>query len=451
MNHISEQVQYMNAYFYSRKTYDIGMRIYYLKKLREHIIDRQEKITEALYKDFKKPVYETYLTEIHVTIAEIDYALKHIKKWVQGTRHKGVLPLLQSHFEVIPEPFGVCVIYVPFNYPFQLAMTPLIGALAAGNCVILKPSEHTPNTAALLKALITDVFPPHYVTIIEGDTEISSALLDEPIDYIFFTGGPEAAKKVMKKAAEHLIPVTLELGGKSPTIVDYDADLKLSARRIVWGKFINGGQTCIAPDYVLVHENIADAFLVEVKKAIKQFYHNKKDIAHIINESHYLRLLQLIDEDKIIVGGHFHTDSLYIEPTVLYPVRNSDACMQEEIFGPILPILPFKKLEEVVRFVQRKPKPLACYIFGENKNRINYLLKHISFGGGCINDTILHASSASIPFGGVGYSGMGAYHGYHSFKTFSHNKSLLYSGKQEIPLRYPPYQKKIPFIRSFIK
>ena len=245
--------------------------------------------------------------------------------------------------------------------------------------------------------------------------------------------------------------MTLELGGKSPTIVDYDADLKLAARRIVWGKFLNGGQTCVAPDYVLVHEDVADKLLCYIGFALQHLYKGKEQIAHVINESHYVRLLQLIDEDKIYFGGHFDTDSLYIEPTILYPVSEGDLCMQEEIFGPILPIIPFKRLDEAIQIVQRHPKPLACYLFGQNKKRINHLLKHLSFGGGCINDTILHLLSPKVPFGGVGYSGMGAYHGYESFNTFTHKKTILVSSKHELPLRYMNPNKVTSLIKKWTK
>lgn len=448
---ISQCVQDLNHYFFSRKTYDVGHRIYYLKKLKTSIVKYQDDIAKALYQDFKKPIFETFTTEIYTTIKEIDYALAHIKKWTRGQKHGGVLPLIGSHTHVIPEPYGVCLIFSPFNYPFQLSLVPLVGALAAGNCVVLKPSEYTPHTNSILKRILSEVFPPYYVAVIEGDITVSNELLSQPIDYIFFTGGTNTGKKIMAKAAENLIPITLELGGKSPVIVDYDADLKLAAERIVWGKFLNAGQTCVAPDYVLVHEHVAKSLLIQIGFTLQKFYKDKKSMAHIINETHYVRLLQLIDEDKIYFGGHFDTDTLYIEPTVLYPVNSQDACMQEEIFGPILPIIPFKKLDRAISFVQRQPKPLACYIFGEDKKRIQYLLKHLSFGGGCINDTVLHVTSLKAPFGGVGYSGMGSYHGYHSFKTFSHDKTILISNKGELPLRFPPYDEKFPLIKKLIR
>ena len=451
MNKFTNHIQEMHRYFYTRRTYHINFRIYYLKKLKKSILNHQEDIIKALYKDFKKPAFETYTTEIYTTITEINHMLKNITKWTKGKNYGGVLPLIESTTKVMPEPYGVVLIFTPFNYPFQLAMIPLIGALVAGNCGIIKVSEYTPYTNKILRQIIEEVFPSYYVTIIEGDAKACEELLKEPLDYIFFTGSIEVGKKVMAAAAAHLVPVTLELGGKSPTIVDYDADIKLAAKRIAWGKCINAGQTCIAPDYVLVHENVAETFITELIKVLDKHYSNSKQIARIINEMHYVRLLQMMDEEKICYGGHFNTDDLYIEPTLLYPASIHDPAMSEEIFGPILPIIPFKRLDESIRLIQQRPKPLACYIFGEDKKRIQYLLKHISFGGGCVNDTILHSTHPEAAFGGVGYSGMGQYHGYHSFKTFSHEKTILISGKKELPFRFPPYAPKIPLIKKLIR
>lgn len=451
MSSISQCVQDMNHYFYTRKTYDLKLRTYYLKKLKSAILNHQKEIEKALHEDFKKPAFETYLTEIYTTISEINHTLKNLKNWSKPLQYKGVLPVIGGNTKVLKEPYGICLIFSPFNYPFQLAMMPLIGAIAAGNCAIVKPSEYTPATNKVLRMILNEVFPPYYVTLVEGDSMVCTELLNEPLDYVFFTGGIETGKKVMKQAAEHLIPVTLELGGKSPVIVDHTADLRLAATRIVWGKFLNAGQTCVAPDYVLVHESVADRLLCYIGFVLQHFYREKKHMTHIINEAHYVRLLQLINEDKIHFGGHFNTDELYIEPTVLYPVSPSDLCMQEEIFGPILPIIPYKRLEEAIHYVQRYPKPLACYLFSKDQKRIDYLLKHLSFGGGCINDTILHVTHPQAPFGGVGYSGMGAYHGYNSFKTFTHEKTVLYSTPRELPFRYPPYDKQLKWIKKMIR
>ncbi len=451
MHDLSQKIQEMHNFFYKRYTYDIPFRLKYLQRLKKQILAHQEEIVQALYKDFKKPAFETYMTEIYTVIAELNHVLTHLKSWAKTKKAPGVLPLLNSNLRIYKEPYGVCLIYSPFNYPFQLALAPLIGALAAGNCCILKPSEYTPHTNKVLKKIFHKTFLPYYVQLIEGDSVLSASLLDYPLDYIFFTGGIQTAKKIMEKASKNLVPVTLELGGKSPVIVDYDADLMLAAKRILWGKFLNAGQTCVAPDYVLVHENCVQDLLANMKKILIKSYHDTSHSTRIINEAHYVRLLQLIDEDKIYYGGHFNTDDLYIEPTLLYPATPYDACMQEEIFGPILPIIPFKRLEGALRFIQRYPKPLACYLFGQDKKRLDYLLKHLSFGGGCINDTILHVTSLYAPFGGTGYSGMGQYHGYHSFQTFSHEKSILISSPYELPLRYPPYKNKLPFIKKLIR
>ncbi|MBP3887037.1 MAG: aldehyde dehydrogenase family protein [Cellulosilyticum sp.] len=446
-----ETIQKMNRFFYTRQTYSIKKRIYFLKKLRKNILSYHKEITKALYLDFQKPIFEGYTTEIYTIISELNEAIRNVSKWSKPTIKPSSLPLLWGYHQILKEPYGICAIYVPFNYPFQLAICPLIGALAAGNCAVIKVSEYTPATNKILKQIIQETFPPYYVTVLEGDAKVAEALLDEPLDYIFFTGGINTGKRVMQKAAKNLVPVTLELGGKSPTIVDFDADLKLAAKRIVWGKFLNGGQTCVAPDYVLVHESVAKKLLCYIGFALQHLYKDSRHIAHIINESHYVRLLQLMDEDKIYFGGHFDTDSLYIEPTILYPVVESDLCMQEEIFGPILPIIPFKRLDEAIQIVQRRPKPLACYIFSNDQKRINHLLKHISFGGGCINDTILHLTSSKVPFGGIGYSGMGSYHGESSFKTFSHEKTILVSSSKEIPLRYLDYSKVENCLNKLLK
>lgn len=438
MSSIKFKVQEMNHFFYSHQTLPIEKRLYYLKKLKKVILNYQKEIAYNLYLDFKKPTLETYMTEIYTAISEINTALSHLKKWTKPKYYAGVLPILGGYTKVLKEPYGVCVIFSPYNYPFCLAINPLVGAIAAGNCAIIKPSEHTPYTNGLLKRILKEVFPPYYVCTIEGDVKVAQELLNEPIDYIFFTGGTQAAKKVMQTAANHLVPVTLELGGKSPTIITKDADITLAAQRIIWGKFLNAGQTCIAPDYVLVQKQIAQSLLRTMKSVLHTFYKNpKKEMTHIINEAQYLRLLQLINEDKIYYGGHFDTQSLYIEPTILYPIDESDLCMQEEIFGPILPIIPYDTLEDAIKFIQRRPKPLATYIFSQSKQKINYLLKNISFGGGCINDTILHSTHPKAPFGGVGYSGLGAYHGYYSFKTFSHEKTIFVSKKEEIIHRNP--------------
>lgn len=451
MSTIKNQIQKMHQFFLTRKTYDLSMRLFFLKKLKQAILENEKEICSALYKDFRKPIYETYSTEIFMVLSELDFAIKNLKKWAQPERTSGSLPLLFSHTKITPEPFGVCLVFSPFNYPFQLALAPLIGAISAGNCVVIKPSEHTPSTNAIVKSILNHVFPQCLVYVTDASTETAKELLDEPLDYIFFTGSTQTGKLVMQKAASQLIPITLELGGKNPVIVDYTADLKLAAKRIAWGKFLNAAQTCIAPDYVLVHEEVAKPFLKELKTAIQTLYTSSNQMASIINEASYVRLLQSIEEDKVYCGGHFDTDKLFIEPTVLYPVSLQDHCMQEEIFGPILPVIPFQKLSSALSTIRKYPKPLAFYIFSKDKLRTNALLKNISSGGAVINDVILHVVNPNVPFGGVGASGMGRYHGKFSFQTFSHYRSTLYSSSLELPLRYPPYENKLPHLKKFIK
>ncbi|MGL4736792.1 MAG: aldehyde dehydrogenase family protein [Cellulosilyticaceae bacterium] len=436
MKDLTDQIQYMHRFFHSKRTYDLKFRRFYLKKLRKQIFSYEQALITALYLDLHKPAAEVYRTELFTVLDELDYTLRHMGQWVKPTTRPSRLPLLGSFSSQIPEPYGVCSIFVPYNYPFQLAFSPLIGAIAAGNCVILKLSEYTPHTNKVIQNLVRDTFPNYLVDSITGNVHTARALLKQPLDYIFFTGSTEVGKEVMAAASHHLIPITLELGGKNPTLVDYTADLDLAAKRIAWGKFMNGGQTCVAPDYILIHESVAEAFLVKLREAIHQLYPDPTQMTHIINEKHFVRLMNCINEDTVIMGGHFESHTHFIEPTVLYPTSLQDNCMQDEIFGPILPVIPFTKLQTAFQTINRFPKPLATYIFSEDKLRIEYMLRHITFGGGCINDTIMHLTDLNLPFGGIGYSGLGAYHGYASFKTFSHYKSVLSSSKLELPMRY---------------
>ena len=451
MKDMTEQIQFMHHFFRTRKTYDLNFRLYFLKKLKRSLLANQELLCEALYKDFKKPYFETYTTELYMVLSELDLAIKHLKQWAKPKSYNNPFPLLGKGTKVMPEPYGITLVFSPYNYPLQLALSPLIGALAAGNCVVIKPSEHTPYTSELLKKLLSKIFPSHLVWVVEGGPKVCEALLKQPIDYIFFTGSTQTGKKVMEQAAKHLIPTTLELGGKNPAIVDYSCDLPLAAKRIAWGKFMNAGQTCVAPDYVLVHEDIAETFLELLASETAKMFEDPKSFSRLIHEAHYVHVLKCIDEDKIYYGGHFDPKELYVEPTILYPAKLKDACMQEEIFGPVLPVIPFSKLSSAIETIQRFPKPLACYVFSKDDLRINHLLKHLSFGGGCVNDTIMHLTNPKVPFGGVGYSGMGAYHGKYSFDTFSHYKTICYSSKLEFPLRYPPYDNKLPIIKNYIK
>lgn len=449
MKDLTEQLQLMHRFFNTRKTYDLNMRLYFLKKLKKAILSDQDAICKALYEDFKKPYFETYMTEIYTVLEELNTAIKNLKKWAKPQKHLAAFPLLGTT-KILPEPYGVCAIFAPYNYPFQLTLSPLIGAIAAGNVVIIKPSEYTSHTSTLIDTLLQKVFPSHLVYTVIGDATTSAALLKQPLDYIFFTGSTRVGKIVMEQAAKTLTPVTLELGGKNPAIVDYGADIQLAAKRIAWGKFLNGGQTCVAPDYVLVHDAVAQEFLKALREETKKMFSNKNHLSRMIHEEHYVHVLNCIDEDKLYHGGHFHTDDLFIEPTILYPASLKDDCMQEEIFGPVLPVIPFSKLSSVIDTVHRFPKPLACYIFSKDRIRTNHLLRNLSFGCGAINDTIMQLNDTKAPFGGVGYSGMGTYHGKYSFDTFTHYKTILCSTSLEIPLRYPPHQSKLPVIKSYI-
>lgn len=440
----------MHRFFNTRATYPIDKRLYYLKKLKQVILLREKDIIEALKLDFNKPAFETYTTEIYMVLEELQTAIKGLKKWARPKSHVAPFPLLGTH-KVSPIPYGVCAIFSPYNYPFQLALSPLIGAVAAGNCVVLKPSEYTLHTTKLLKQLLKQVFPSYYVCVIEGPCSVATRLLKQPLDYIFFTGSTKVGQVVMQEAAKTLTPVTLELGGKNPCIVDYDSNLPLAAKRIAWGKFLNAGQTCVAPDYILVHEAVRQPFLQLLKQEIQKMFRSKEAFPSMIHEQHYVKVLKCIDEDKIYHGGHFDADSLYIEPTILHPVSLQDECMQEEIFGPVLPVLSFNKLSSAIETVKRFPKPLACYIFSNDRHRTSHLLKYLDFGGGAINDTILHLTHPKVPFGGIGFSGMGNYHGWYSFNTFSHYQTVLYSKSIELPLRYPPYQDKVKLIRQYIR
>lgn len=450
MNDLTEQIQYMHRFFHSKRTYSINFRKFYLKKLKKQLFIYEQAILSALYLDLKKPAAEVYRSELLMVLDELDYALHHLHHWAKPITQPSRFPLVGSISRQIPEPYGVCSIFVPYNYPFQLALSPLIGALAAGNCVVLKLSEYTPHTNKVIINLIRDTFPNYLVYAFEGDITSSQKLLNQPLDYIFFTGSTEVGKQVMAAASRHLIPITLELGGKNPTLVDYSADLDLAAKRIAWGKFMNAGQTCVAPDYVLVHESVAEAFVAKLRDAVHQLYPDAQHMTHIINEKHFVRLMNCINEDKVVMGGHFESHTHFIEPTLLYPASLQDNCMQDEIFGPILPILPFTKLDTAIQTIQRFPKPLAAYIFSQDRLRTQHLIQHISFGGGCINDTIMHLVDLHLPFGGVGYSGLGAYHGYASFKTFSHFKSILSGNRFDLPLRYGHSAQDMKALKNYI-
>ncbi len=438
----SQLIQKQREFYLLGKTKNVSYRIETLNLIRKLIKNNEQELMEALKEDLNKTEFDSYLTEIGVILQEIQFTLKHIEKWVKPRKVKSSLAQLGSNSYIYPEPYGVALIIAPWNYPFQLAVGPLIGAIAAGNCAILKPSELTPRTSALLLKLIQNHFPEEYIAVVEGGVEASTALLKEKFDYIFFTGSVPVGKVIMESAAKHLTPVTLELGGKSPCIVHKDANLKFAAKRIAWGKFMNAGQTCVAPDYLFVHIQIKDEFLRLLEDAIKQLYSEDAigsgNFTRIVSESHFNRLEAFLKNGKTAIGGKHDKTKLSIEPTVLTDISWDDEVMQNEIFGPILPVLEYDDIKNVINLINDRPKPLALYIFSESEGVQQQILANISFGGGCINDTVYHLSSPYLPFGGVGESGIGAYHGQGSFDVFSHEKSILkQTTRFDLPFRYP--------------
>ncbi|MFC4778735.1 aldehyde dehydrogenase [Paenibacillus sp. GCM10023252] len=428
-----------------------------LMKLKQVMKNYEDEMLDTLETELRKPKTESYMTEVGVTYEEINFTLKHLHRWMKPKKVRTPVSHFGSSSRIYPEPYGVALIIAPWNYPIQLALAPLIGAIAAGNCAIVKPSELTPRTSALLKKMLSEVFDDDYVAVIEGGVDVSTELLALRFDKIFFTGSVPVGKIVMEAAAKHLTPVTLELGGKSPTIVGRDANLDLAAKRIVWGKFSNAGQTCIAPDYLLVHQSVKSELLTKMEHYIQELYgDNPREAgryASIVTERHAKRLAGFIDNAKHIVrGGKYDTADRYIEPTLMDEVTRDDALMQEEIFGPILPIIAYEDLSEAISFIHSFEKPLALYLFSGNQREIDTVLEQVSFGGGCINDTILHIATPYLPFGGVGQSGAGAYHGKASFDLFSHQKSVLHQTvKYDLPARYPNSKLGAKMIRSLMK
>lgn len=443
---ISDIICQQRRFFNTGKTKDIGFRITQLKNLQKAVIDHEAAIIAALKADLHKSEFETYSTEIALCKKEINYALKHIENWNKPQKANIPQEQLPGFGRIYPEPLGVVLIISPWNYPFQLIIAPLVGAIAAGNCTILKPSEIAAHTSKLLAEILPKYFDPAYIAVVEGGVEISQQLLAEKFDHIFFTGGTTIGRKVMEAAAKHLTPVTLELGGKSPCIVDADTNIEYTARRITWGKFINAGQTCVAPDYLLVEQSIKQELLDKIQKCIREFLGEQPatspDYARIINQKHFNRLVEFLQYGETIIGGESNSSELYIAPTVLDRVSLESPVMQEEIFGPILPVLTFSDVTEAIAIVNQKPKPLALYLFSHNKNLHKRVLQSTSSGSVCINDTVMQFAVPGLPFGGVGNSGMGKYHGKASFDTFSHYKSVLNRSLiLDVKLRYAPYTK----------
>ncbi len=456
MTNFNSLMKAQKAFFDVGRTRDVDFRKQQLDILRREIADNREDILTALQRDLSKSAYEGYLTEVGIVLDEIRFVRKRLTRWARPRRVRTNLFLVPASSYRYAEPYGVVLIIAPWNYPFQLVMGPLIGAMAAGNCAVIKPSEFAPNTSRVIAKLISRNFDPAYIAACEGHAEVSQALLEQPFDYIFFTGSVAVGKLVMQAAARRLTPVTLELGGKSPCIVDRDIELKITARRIVSGKFINAGQTCIAPDYLLVHHEIKNRLIECIKDSIHDFFGDdpklSPDYPRIVNEKHFQRLVGLMQFGSIIVGGQSDLQNLYIAPTVIDEVSWEDPIMENEIFGPILPVLSYENIEETIAQIKKLPRPLALYSFSNNRQLNETILADLSFGGGCINDTLLHFANPHLPFGGVGNSGIGSYHGQKSFETFSHRKSILKrSFRLDAPLRYPPYGNKLKFLERILR
>ncbi|MEG0875122.1 MAG: aldehyde dehydrogenase [Clostridiales bacterium] len=454
---IENEFRNMQKYFNTDITKNIAFRQDQLLNLKKGILKYEKDITAALYSDLGKAPQESYMTEIGIVLEEISYALKMLPRWQQRRRHNLPLSQFMGISHVYSEPYGTVLIISPWNYPFQLALAPLVGAISAGNCCVIKPSEFAPHTAKVLKDLIAEVYAPQYVTVVEGAIEESQALLKMDFSYIFFTGNPTVGQIVMEAAAKHLTPITLELGGKSPCIVHETANIPLAAKRIAFGKFLNAGQTCVAPDYVLVQESVKDELIASLKHSITDFLGKEplknQELPKIITDRHFQRLTKLLINEDIAAGGNFDAKMQKIAPTIVDNAQWDSPLMAEEIFGPILPIITYDYLDNAIFEIKKRDKPLALYLFADDIMAETQILESISFGGGCINDTIIHLASLKLPFGGVGKSGMGSYHGKTSFDTFSHKKSVVKKAKfPDLTLRYHPYSAtKLRWIKRFMK
>ena len=456
MSTIEARVRANQQYFNTHVTKDIKFRKKQLKALSKSIKHHEDQLLSALKEDLGKSNIEAYMTEIGYTLKSIKHARKELKNWSKTKQVDTPLYMFPSKSYIMKEPYGSVLIIGPFNYPFQLVMEPLIGAIAAGNTAVVKPSEFTPHVSQVLREIITEAFDEHYVTVIEGGVETNQALLSQNFDYIFFTGSEKVGRIVYEAASKHLTPVTLELGGKSPVIVDETANIKVASERIIFGKMMNAGQTCVAPDYILVQEKVKNDLIEALKKTITEFYGQgpiqSPDFGRIVNDKHFNRLNDLLNihEPEIIMGGETRREERFIAPTLLDIVTTDSAIMQEEIFGPLLPILTYGELDEAFDIIKFRPKPLSLYLFSEDENVTDRVLNELSFGSGAINDTVMQLANPNLPFGGVGQSGMGHYHGRYSFDTFSHDKSYVFkSTRLESGLMFPPYKGKFKYIKQF--
>jgi len=458
MTIIRDKFNNSKAFFNTHKTKNLKFRKQQLKLLSKNIKNHENELLDALYKDLGKSKVEAYATEISMLLKSIKLMRKELKNWSKTKQTDTPLYLFPTKSYIKKEPYGTVLIIGPFNYPVQLVFEPLIGAIAAGNTAIVKPSELTPHVAIVIKDIIEDTFDEAYVSVVEGGIEETQALLSLPFDYMFFTGSEKVGKIVYEAAARKLIPVTLELGGKSPVIVDDTANIKVASERISFGKFTNAGQTCVAPDYILVQRKVKNDLIKALKKTITEFYgeniEKSPDFGRIVNQKHFNRLNDLIQihKDNVVFGGNSSKEDLYIEPTLLDNITNDNKIMKEEIFGPILPIITYDNFDEVLEIIQSKSKPLSLYLFSEDENMTHRVVEELSFGGGAINDTLMHLANPNLPFGGVGSSGIGQYHGKYSFDTFSHMKSYTFkSTRLESSLFFPPYKGKFKYIKTFFK
>ena len=458
MTIIRDKFNNSKAFFNTHKTKNLKFRKQQLKLLSKNIKNHENELLDALYKDLGKSKVEAYATEIGMLLKSIKLMRKELKNWSKTKQTDTPLYLFPTKSYIKKEPYGTVLIIGPFNYPVQLVFEPLIGAIAAGNTAIVKPSELTPHVAIVIKDIIEDTFDEAYVSVVEGGIEETQTLLSLPFDYMFFTGSEKVGKIVYEAAARKLIPVTLELGGKSPVIVDDTANIKVASERISFGKFTNAGQTCVAPDYILVQRKVKNDLIKALKKTITEFYgeniEKSPDFGRIVNQKHFNRLNDLIQihKDNVVFGGNSSKEDLYIEPTLLDNITNDNKIMKEEIFGPILPIITYDNFDEVLEIIQSKSKPLSLYLFSEDENMTHRVVEELSFGGGAINDTLMHLANPNLPFGGVGSSGIGQYHGKYSFDTISHMKSYTFkSTRLESSLFFPPYKGKFKYIKTFFK
>jgi aldehyde dehydrogenase (NAD+) len=448
----------MKAYFESGKTRPVSFRKKQLALLKAALTAREDALLAALHQDLHKPAAEAYVTELGLVHEEIRHTLRHLAGWAKPTRRSTPLAFFPSSSVVLKEPLGVVLVIAPWNYPLMLLLQPLVGAIAAGNCVLCKPSEFAPATAAVLEALLGALFPPEYVGVLQGDgrTVLPELLISGRPDHIFFTGSIPVGREILRMAAPQLIPSTLELGGKSPVIVDHTARLDVAARRIVQGKFINAGQTCVAPDYLLVHRSIKDSLVDELRKQIRTFFGDdpfvSPDYGRIIHTGRFNTLAGYLAQGRVLSGGGTSAEDLYIAPTLMDEVSTDSPLMQEEIFGPLLPVFAYDTREDALAFVRTRPWPLALYVFSEERSFTDFFLREVSFGGGCVNNTLVQFGNAALPVGGIGYSGMGRYHGVESFKTFTHEKPVTRSGTWlDLTLKYPPYAGKLKIFKRFFR